>query len=243
MRDFPAGSGSGGAQAVTLRQGAQYSERRENAAVAGAASNPVLEEGRRLYHLKGPWDYFPRILDSLHEGLRLCDGRGAVLYQNAALQALLEGDPEQERLEEEIEVLVRSLFLVVRNRDAGLVRGEELDAEAELSLERLVRTEKGKYSLRGTYLGPSSRYVDPAVLVLLEPSAPELVSDEKLQEQFGLTTRQISVARMIAEGMANQQIAEALCISSHTVRHHVEQILLKLGLRSRTEVGPALLQG
>lgn len=51
-----------------------------------------------------------------------------------------------------------------------------------------------------------------------------------------LSPRQREVARLIAEGYTNQQIARSLAIRVNTVQVHVGQILRKLQVRSRTEV-------
>ena len=44
------------------------------------------------------------------------------------------------------------------------------------------------------------------------------------------------MARLIATGATNRQIAEALRISHKTVAAHVEHILAKLGAARRTEI-------
>lgn len=50
-----------------------------------------------------------------------------------------------------------------------------------------------------------------------------------------LTPREIEVLRMLAEGLANKQIAARLGISDHTVKFHVAAIFAKLRASSRTE--------
>jgi DNA-binding NarL/FixJ family response regulator len=50
----------------------------------------------------------------------------------------------------------------------------------------------------------------------------------------GLTTREVEVLRLIAEGRSNPAIAAALFISLKTVTHHVTSILSKTGTSNRT---------
>jgi DNA-binding NarL/FixJ family response regulator len=50
-----------------------------------------------------------------------------------------------------------------------------------------------------------------------------------------LTSRELEVLRLLAEGRANKEIAESLGISDHTVKFHISSILGKLGAESRTE--------
>lgn len=51
----------------------------------------------------------------------------------------------------------------------------------------------------------------------------------------GLTRRELDVLKLVAAGMRNAQIAQALVVSPRTVDHHVSAILAKLGVASRTE--------
>lgn len=73
------------------------------------------------------------------------------------------------------------------------------------------------------------------------PSSGAL-SDDTLQARYGLTERQIEVARLLAQGMSNSEIAERLGLSTYTARNHTEQILIKLGASTRARVG-AILRG
>ena len=58
-------------------------------------------------------------------------------------------------------------------------------------------------------------------------------ADQEFLEE--LTTREIEVLRMLAEGLGNKQIAPRLAISEHTVKFHISSILDKLGASRRTE--------
>lgn len=50
-----------------------------------------------------------------------------------------------------------------------------------------------------------------------------------------LTTREIEVLRLVADGASNKVIAHKLGISDHTVKFHVTSILTKLNAGTRTE--------
>jgi DNA-binding NarL/FixJ family response regulator len=50
-----------------------------------------------------------------------------------------------------------------------------------------------------------------------------------------LTPRELEVLELMAKGLANREIAQALGISSHTAKFHVAQILEKAGAATRTE--------
>jgi two-component system, NarL family, response regulator LiaR len=50
-----------------------------------------------------------------------------------------------------------------------------------------------------------------------------------------LTTRELEVLQLLAEGQTNRQIADRLVITERTVKFHVSSILAKLGAGNRTE--------
>jgi len=55
-----------------------------------------------------------------------------------------------------------------------------------------------------------------------------------------LTSRQLTVARAVAAGKTNRQIAAELYVSVKTVEFHLSQILARLGIDSRTQIADAL---
>ena len=58
-----------------------------------------------------------------------------------------------------------------------------------------------------------------------------------------LTRREREVAVLLARGLSNRQIAEALVIERGTVANHVAHILAKLGVTNRTQVATLLASG
>jgi DNA-binding NarL/FixJ family response regulator len=56
------------------------------------------------------------------------------------------------------------------------------------------------------------------------------------QKPSALTTRELEVATLVAEGLTNRQIADRLVISERTAQNHVQHILTKLGFTSRSQI-------
>lgn len=63
---------------------------------------------------------------------------------------------------------------------------------------------------------------------------------DDLCERYGLTRRELEVAKLLARGKSNAAIAGELRISGHTARHHTQRILAKLEVHSRSEAGAKL---
>jgi len=70
--------------------------------------------------------------------------------------------------------------------------------------------------------------------------AVRMLDDAELRARHGLTDRQIAVARLMAEGCTNAELASRLGLSFFTARNHAEQVMLKLGVGNRSAVGPML---
>jgi DNA-binding NarL/FixJ family response regulator len=51
-----------------------------------------------------------------------------------------------------------------------------------------------------------------------------------------LTTQQREIARLAAEGATNREIAARLVLSHRTVDHHLRNVFVRLGIRSRVEL-------
>jgi DNA-binding NarL/FixJ family response regulator len=75
----------------------------------------------------------------------------------------------------------------------------------------------------------------PALLESLL-SRPELLAENEFEPlDEPLTARETEVLQLLAQGLANKQIAAALQISEHTVKFHISSIYGKLGVTNRTE--------
>ena len=59
---------------------------------------------------------------------------------------------------------------------------------------------------------------------------------EERRKALGLSAREAEMAVLIAQGLANKEIADRLCISPATVRTHIYNLYRKAGARSRVEL-------
>ena len=112
---------------------------------------------------------------------------------------------------------------------------ELLAAGANGVLRRDVSTERLVQAL-GTVLHGLA-VIDPILFDERAPSSaavpPARITAD--MEVESLTARETEVLELVATGLSNKQIAEELGISAHTVKFHVNAILGKLDVHSRTE--------
>ena len=99
--------------------------------------------------------------------------------------------------------------------------------------------------------GPADRLIDAVRVVaageaLLAPSVTRRLigsfasaarpAVEGVPDQLSeLTSRELEVLRLIAQGLSNSEIAAALVLGENTIKTHVARILSKLGLRDRVQ--------
>ena len=89
---------------------------------------------------------------------------------------------------------------------------------------------------------------DCEALSSVDGPAPTTVSapDARLRATgpfCNLTEREYAVAKLVAEGMDNRDIAASLFLSEGTVRNHISSILTKLDLGNRTQIAVLYYRG
>ena len=101
--------------------------------------------------------------------------------------------------------------------------------------ERRARQALGEAPFQAAYhRGLELPAVDAVAYALQQP--PEKPSAPAISDSTPLTPRKLQVARLIAAGRSNKDIAAELVISQRTAENHVEHILAKLGFTSRAQV-------
>ena len=125
------------------------------------------------------------------------------------------------------------LILSARGLEADKVRGFRLGADDYVTKPFGVMELMARVSALLRRAAAKATAATPA-------PAPVGLSDDELRTRYGLTDRQIGVARLLAEGCTNAEVAERLGISAFTARNHTEQVLGKLGAATRARVGGIL---
>ena len=113
------------------------------------------------------------------------------------------------------------------------------------SRRRLVRETGGSTRLVDlvTFLIPAFGPGPQPVLHLLEPVVGAAQSPmPALANLDVLSPREQEILRLLATGRSTRAVAEALFISTATVRNHVQRILKKLGVHSRLEAALACIE-
>jgi NarL family two-component system response regulator LiaR len=85
------------------------------------------------------------------------------------------------------------------------------------------------HAIRTVHRGQMSIPQTLAVKLIKHP--PQAAKTES-----SLTDREQEIAALVAQGLSNKEIAQALSVSANTVRSHISNILRKLKLANRTQI-------
>jgi two-component system nitrate/nitrite response regulator NarL len=140
--------------------------------------------------------------------------------------------PELLRIAEESRIIV---LTGVRDEDA-LRRASRLgamgviakDAPADMLIKAIDRVNAGELWL--------NRRLTAALVAELRRPGDELNTSAENKMIAQLSNRELDIVSLIGEGLKNKQIADRLCISETTVRHHITSILGKVQVSDRLEL-------
>lgn len=131
----------------------------------------------------------------------------------------------------------RVVLLTTFDEDAAII--EALRAGVQGFLLKDVSLEELSDAIRRVHAGQT--LLPPGVAERVARGVAELPRDFPHAElPEGLTRRELEVLRLIARGLSNREIAEALGTAEGTVKNQTSSILSKLGVRDRTR---AVLRG
>jgi two-component system nitrate/nitrite response regulator NarL len=110
--------------------------------------------------------------------------------------------------------------------DVRIVR-ELLDGGARGYIPKLAGSEQLLDALRRIIKGEI--YVPDALFISARPVT------ENEDKASPLTSRQLEILPLLAEGMPNKQIADALSVTEGTIKQHLKDLFRRLGVRNRMQ--------
>jgi DNA-binding NarL/FixJ family response regulator len=130
-----------------------------------------------------------------------------------------------------------TILLTTFDDDGALLEGIRSGARGfllkDVSLDDLTR------AIRDVAAGAT--LMRPAITERILRTAGQVAQDfEAIDTPERLSKREIETLRLMAGGHSNREIADAFGTTEGTVKNHVSNILLKLGVKSRTQ---AVLKG
>jgi DNA-binding CsgD family transcriptional regulator len=232
-------------------------DRSPAAAAAADHALTILELGLGRYqaalghalsvYRDGPPDLAVQVIPDLIEAATRCghpDVAGPVAQRLAAGQiplipgliarsrAMLAGDDAED--------LYREAIGHLRNADADLARTRLVYGEW---LRRRRRRRDAREQLRGAHeLFSAHGFAAFAGRAEVELRATaERVGKRGAGMPDRLTAQEAEVARLVADGHSNRQVAGLLFISENTVQYHLGKIFRKIGVSSRTQLARVVL--
>ncbi len=99
-----------------------------------------------------------------------------------------------------------------------------------------ARAQLGKRDFEIAFSRGQSLNIDQAIRLALEEPEPQNAAPRARRPTAPLSTRELEVAALVAQGLSNKEIAARLIIAERTADTHVNNILTRLGFKSRTQL-------
>jgi DNA-binding NarL/FixJ family response regulator len=160
-----------------------------------------------------------RLAGELHPDVVLMDLRMPEMEGAVATREIRAAHPETQVLVLTTYADDDSLFPALQAGARGYLTK---DASAE-EIERAVRA-----------VADGQTHLDPSIQQRLIASVVT-TSGQQSALPDDLTSREVEVLKLIAAGLSNREIAEALVVSAATVKTHINHIFAKTGARDRAQ--------
>jgi DNA-binding CsgD family transcriptional regulator len=216
----------------------------------GEAAAAALEPTIRIFEMRGRVDaaefkpQLPRLIEAYVRAGRLADAEAALA-----------------RFETQARMVERPLADALAHRCRGLLADDGFEAEFNAALaahdleqrpferartllcygERLRRA-KRRLEARERIREALATFVELGATAWANRAEAELAATgERSRRRIAatrddLTPQELTVARLVAQGLANKEVAAQLFLSTNTIETHLRHVFQKLGVRSRTEL-------
>ncbi len=168
-----------------------------------------------------------------YRGLHVASGAGAVAY-GGPVELWLGVAARYLRL---LDDAAADLELAVRACAINRADGFHAEAQYELAAALAQRAAPGDLSRARSLVADAARRASELGMVPITINAGTLMEElDAAKPSNSLTRREGEVARLVAKGLTNREIAEQLFLSERTAQNHVQHILTKLDLSNRSQI-------
>ena len=137
----------------------------------------------------------------------------------------------------ESDINSKIIVLSSRNNEDEIIKSLALGVFAYIIKD--INTEMLLYIVKSVYEG--AMWLDPKIVPILRDKSEKIVPAKQTSRaafrntHSNLTQREYEVLKLVVEGKSNNDIAQSLCISEHTAKAHVCNIIQKLLVDDRTQ--------
>jgi DNA-binding CsgD family transcriptional regulator len=136
-----------------------------------------------------------------------------------------------------LDAAVDHLTSAVEQADRAGARGFAAEARYHLAVVLVARGHTGDPDRAASLAVVADRQArELGMAAYLERTAALVAHLRSGKKPSVLTSRELEIATLVAEGLTNRQIADRLVISERTAQNHVQHILIKLGFASRSQI-------
>jgi|GEM_PF-3476198 len=168
--------------------------------------------------------FFQTAFNELHEGIILLGPDNAVLRANKIAERMC-GDMFADESFNAVQRFVNSM--------ANRIYAKAAPSQASIELESETLHIRVVPVLLAS---PLHSMEHRSVVYLTEKCAGGDDAFCKLSKAYRLSERESEIVKLVAEGRDNNEIAQSLFLSHHTVKTHMQNIFKKLGINSRNAV-------
>jgi DNA-binding CsgD family transcriptional regulator len=193
---------------------------------------PAFCAGLKTYlGFRRNWAALAALAEDARIGVLFFDTRSLPGRENEFFRRLMENEPERDRVRAEVARVIRGIF---RFPAFDGLSAPQRRANAK------VQTRTARYKIAATYIEDQWSPDVVKAIALVERIHRESIPASELAARFSLTKREIETAHLLRRGLPSREIAAQLDISVNTARRHIERVLQKLDVHTRTAAAAKL---
>lgn len=140
---------------------------------------------------------------------------------------------------------IRVLMLSVHNDDERVVSAIQSGAAGYILKDadhnefiRIIRSTHSGEPITSPFLADLTQRIQGRQ----SPSRTDEEIKREIRERYPLTEREGEILVHLLKGMSNKEISDAVCVSTETIKSHLQNIYKKLGVKSRIEAAVLFLK-